>query len=55
MSFKLRRFLDSVPWAEWGVVLGGLLTAVALLYAMEDGKSRKKRCPTCNQIIRKTK
>lgn len=53
MKFQFRRFAAGVPWADWTVVLGALLIVVLLMYAMEQhGKSKKRRCPTCNQIVK---
>lgn len=56
MKFQVRRFIDSVPWAESGIVFVLLLDIVVLLYyATEHGKSKKPRCPACNQIIWRAK
>ena len=51
MRFQLRRFIDTMPWQESGIVLIGLLLALLLVYI--DVKAKKQRCPTCNQIMRK--
>lgn len=56
MRFQFRRFWDTVPWGEWAVVLGALLSTVVILYAMDQhAKSKKRRCPTCNQVVREAK
>lgn len=56
MKFQLRRFIDTVPWDEWAVVLGLLLSVMVVLFAIDQhGKSKKRRCPTCNQIVREMK
>ena len=53
MNFQLRRFLASVPWGDWAFVLSALLAVMVLLYMVDQhGKSKKRRCPTCNQIVR---
>lgn len=56
MRFQFRRFWDTVPWPEWLLVLATLLSVMIVLYAIEQhGKSKKRRCPTCNQVVREAK
>lgn len=53
MKFQFRRFIANVPWEDWAVVLGALLTVTVLLYVADQrAKSKERRCPTCNQVIR---
>lgn len=56
MKFQFRRFVAAVPWEEWAAVLGALLAVMVLLYTIEHrSKSKKPRCPTCNQIMKGSK
>ena len=52
MKFQLRRFIAAVPWADWVPVLAALLFVVVILCAADHVKPKKRRCPTCNQIMR---
>lgn len=53
MKFQLRRFVAAVPWAEIVFALAALLAVMVLLYTIEHrSKSKKPRCPTCNQIVK---
>lgn len=55
MKFQFRRFWDTVPWPEWVLVLA-MLSVMITLYAIEQqGKPKKRRCPTCNQVVREAK
>lgn len=56
MKFQLRRFIANVPWEEWIIGFAALLSVMIILYAMDQhGKSKKRRCPTCNQIVKEAK
>jgi hypothetical protein len=56
MKFQVRRFIANVPWAECIIIFAMLLSVMGLLYAIDQrGKSKKPRCPTCNQVVREAK
>lgn len=55
MKFQLRRFAAAVPWGDWGIVLAGLLFVVVYIYTAERDMSKKRRCPTCNQVVKGAK
>lgn len=56
MKFQIRRFIDTVQWVDWIVVLAALLAVTVLLYVADQrGKSKKPRCPTCNQVVKGAK
>ena len=56
MKFQLRRFIDAVPWGEWAPVFAMILSILVVLFAIDQhGKSKKRRCPTCNQIMKGAK
>lgn len=54
MRFKLRPFLDALPWENLALLVG-LLLAFTLVHAAASTKSKKPRCPTCNQIVKEAK